>query len=323
MSLVAVACSALLAAQPARSATPGLAFAQIDRLLFQGATPSPAGSFAEDAERIASLVPLRPKVTSEGEVKAQVAGTMLVSGLLGLIPVAGSFLAAGAAQASNAAFQAKQQQQQQQNNAALQAFIRAGTLSRFAFYGSWTRDESAGHEIRIEKPDQHLTILLNPQTKTARTIGAQNDDTYVIETDSAVPPLLQSAPTTERLADLTLDGRALHGYRTTGTFSLAQSLGFCKHGTHAAVQVEYVAAIDDPQPQATAGPDAGLADGCAPVTTASYREPGKLVVYRATTIDAGAPEATGCMFERSDIRPIDERDAALFSIPPGYTQEHS
>jgi hypothetical protein len=323
MLAVVAALSTLAAARPAASqSSGGIAFDQIDRLLLEGATPPPPGSFRDDAARIAALQPLRPKFTTESEAKALTATMMLSSGLLGMIPIAGSFLGMAASKAMNAAYEAGRRKQSEENHAALMAFIATGTLSRFAFYHSWARVARAGTETRIEKADQGLTILLDDETHTARSFGAHGDTTYVIDTEQQVVPVLDAPPEVTRLPDLVIDGRAAHGYRSTANFTLPQQVGWCKHGPHRAVVTEYVLPVVDPEPAGTPPPDGGVSGICAPNGTASIQEPGKLVVYRATELDSGSPEAFASMLERSNVRELTEGDAPFFSIPPGFTEAH-
>ena len=322
LAVFAVLC-ALGASQPAASQSPGgIAFDQVDRLLLEGATPPPPGSFHDDAARIAAQQPLHPKVTTQSELKAQSATTMVTSGLLGMIPIVGSFIAMAAAKAMTAASESEQRTRNEANHAELMAFISTGTLSRFAFYRSWARLARAGSETRIEKPDQGLTILLNDETHTARTFGGAGDTTYVIDTQQQIAPVLDAPPQVTRLPDLVIDGRAAHGYRSTANFTLPQQVGWCKHGPHRAVVTEYVLPVADPEPAGTPPPDGGVSGICAPNGTASIQEPGKLVVYRAAELDSGSPEAFASVLERSNLRELSERDASLFSIPPGYTEDH-
>jgi hypothetical protein len=323
MLAVFAALCTLGAAEPVASQNSGgIAFDQIDRLRLEGATPPPPGSFHDDAARIAAQQPLHPKVATESELKAQSATAMISSGLLGMIPIAGSFLAMAASKAMNAAYESEQRKRNEENHAELMAFLATGTLSRFAFYHSWARLARAGSETRIEKPDQGVTILLNDETHTARSFGAHGDTTYVIDTQEQVVPVLDAPPEVTRLSDLVIDGRAAHGYRSTANFTLPQQVGWCKHGSHRAVVTEYVVPVADPEPAGTPPPDGGVSGICAPNGTASLHEPGKLVVYRAAELDSGSPEAFASVLERSNVRELTEADAPLFSIPHGYTEGH-
>jgi hypothetical protein len=323
MLAVFAALAALAAACPAASQSPaGIAFDQIDRVLLEGATPPPPGSFADDAARIASEQPLHPKITTEGELKAQTTTMMVTSSLLGMIPIAGSFIAMAASRAMSGASEAEQRKRNEENHAALMAFIATGTLSRFAFYHSWARVARAGAETRIEKPDQGVTILLNDETRMARSFGAHGDTTYVIDTQEQIAPVLDAPPQVTRLPDIVIDGRAAHGYRSTANFTLPQQVGWCKHGPHRAIVTEYVLRLADLESAGTPPADGGVSSICAPNGTASIQEPGKLVVYRATELDSGSPEAFASVLERSNLRELTEGDASLFSIPPGYTEDH-
>ncbi len=299
---------------------PSIAFDQIDRVLLNGETPPPIDTFANDAAAIASLPPLSAKPLSSPV--GQTASTMLVSSVLGFIPFVGGFLGAAAAHAANAAQQAQRDREVAEDHAAVQRFISAGRLSQFAFYNGWMRVEHPGKDVTIVKPAEGFTTTLDLARKTAYTVNmkesAEND---VVEDNEAVPPVLHGDAQTVPLPPAIIAGAHARGYRTTGAIDLQQSLGWCSVGAHKVTQIEYVVDVADPQPPYTADAARNLADGCNPASTASYREPGKLVLYRATTIDGDSPNGTTLMFERGNIRTLTAANASLFSTPADFTQE--
>ena len=147
--------------------------------------------------------------------------------------------------------------------------------------------------------------------------------TEVIEVDDAVieVPVLVGEPLTERLPDATIAGVQAHGYRTKATIELKNALGWCRAGRHAVTQVEYVADVPDPQPPIGVSVAQSLGDGCAPTSTASYREPGHLVLYRATSTDPDTHKVITLMFERGNVRSLDSNSMSLFSVPADFTKE--
>ncbi|MBV9103955.1 MAG: hypothetical protein JO060_10205 [Candidatus Eremiobacteraeota bacterium] len=326
-AVCAVAAPAVTTGTSSASLPPAIAFDQIDRILIQGATPPPVGSFAADADTIASLPPLDANVKKiEGAQKAAMSaasGSLLVSGVLGMIPFVGGFLGAAAAHAANAAAQANLQQQIQANNAAVMHFVNAGKLSRFAFYHGWSRAERAGKDVTIVSPDGRFTTVLDVATKTARTSDATAaDQTYVVSTEgNAAAPALDGPASIQSLPEAKIDGMRARGYRTTGTLVLPHAVVWCAAGRHPVTQTEYVVDQRDVQPAADISPAQQLSDGCSPNSTASYREPGRLVVYRATSVDPGTPLAVSIMFERDNIRHLDATSMPLLSIPSDYTKE--
>jgi hypothetical protein len=324
LALALGASSQSLNAQPyPHQDPPALAFDQIDRILLKGEAPPPINSFAADAVNIASLPSLTTNVPtiSAGKAAARGAGNMLMSSALSMIPIAGPFIAGAASQGMNAALQAADRKNWEEYNSRVWRVVTAGALTHFAFYRGWSRSESR-NEITIVKPDEKITLLLDSVKRTYREIGG-HDDPDVIEVDATVmaPPTLVEEPVTERLPDVTISGVTAHGYRTRATIALTHIAGWCAAGRHEVVQVEYVTDLLDPQPPADKSAVESLGDGCTPSTTASYREPGRLVLYRATTADPGKPYGATWLFERDNLRKLEERDAARFSVPPDFTKE--
>ena len=301
---------------------PGIAFDQIDRVLLHGEAPPSVDSFNADAAVIASLPPLKAKAPTIVGGIARTAGTMLMSSALSFIPIAGPLIAGAASRTLNAVQQAEQQHETEQHNAAVAHFISAGTISHFAFYRGWIRREQRW-ELTIVKPDQGLTAVANLTDKTFRVMDEHNGpETIVIDTTEGLPgPALVGEAVTERLPDATIGGLRSRGYRTTATVELKNAMSWCAPGRHRVIQVEYVTDLPDPQSVVTTGAARALSDGCEPSTTASYREPGHLVLYRATSIDPDSPKGISLMFERGNVQRLDENSASLFSIPEGFKKE--
>jgi hypothetical protein len=301
---------------------PAIAFDQIDRILLHGESPPAADSFSADAAVIAALPPLTFKGQTRGGEVAKSATTMLVSSALGMVPIAGPLLSAGASRGMNVAMQAEQQHEIEKHNAELAHFISAGTLAHFAFYHRWIRSERRG-ELTIVKPDQGLTLLANLSAKTVRVINQNSGtETIVIDTTESLPkPTIIGEASTERLPDAVIGGVRARAYRTTATIELKNAMSWCSPGRHQAVQVEYVTDLPDPQAVEATAMARALADGCEPASTASYREPGHLILYRANSIDPNTPKGITLMFERGNVRRLDESSMTLFSVPADFKKE--
>jgi hypothetical protein len=319
-------CIAIVTATTAqRQSSPGIsaiAFDQIDRILLHGENPPPIDSFAADAAVIATLSPLTARTHSTGGAVAKTATSMLVSSALGMVPLAGPFLSGGASRAMNAAQQAEQQHETEKHNAEVAHFISAGTLSYFAFYRGWIRSEQRG-ELTIIKPEQGLTTFANLSAKTFRMIEQHSGtEIIVIDTTEGLPlPALLGEALIQQLPDAVMAGLHARGYRTTATIELKNAMSWCSPGRHQATQVEYVVDLPDPQGVEPTPMARALADGCEPSSTASYREPGHLVVYRASSIDLNMPKGITLMFERGNLRKLDESSVSLFSVPADFKKE--
>jgi hypothetical protein len=247
---------------------------------------------------------------------------MLVSGALSYIPIAGPFIAEGSSRAINAGEQAAEKRESEKHSAAVVHFVNAGALSSFAFYHGWLRCEREGRELTIVKPEEGITAVLNLTDKTVRIIDAQTSpETIVVDTAEELPPTLVGEPVTERLPDRIVAGLPARGYLTTATLELKQAMTWCAPGRHAVKQVEYVTDLPDPQPDQHAPAALTLAEGCRPISTASYREPTRLVLFRATSIDPGTTKGVSLVFERANVQALDEHSVSLFSIPADFTKE--
>jgi hypothetical protein len=306
-------------AQPEKR--PAIAFDQIDRVFLHGASPAPIDSFAADAEVIAALKPLKANAKSKVKAVAKTAASMLIATAVNSIPFAGPMVGTATSRATNTLEQAAERRENERHQAEVAHFISAGTLSRFAFYQEWLRSEHRG-EITIVKPDESLTAVLDVANKTAQLIDMRTaPETIEIDTQDAPPTALVGEPLIERLPDATLGGLPARGYRITATIELKQAMLWCGPGRHTVTQVEYVTDLPDPQRIENVPAARTLADGCQPASTESYREPGRLVLYRATSIDADTPKGVALMFERGNVHPLSQRDLSLFSVPADFTKE--
>ncbi len=322
LALQFAAAQEMVVTRPDAQQKPGIAFDQIDRVLLHGETPPPVDSFTTDAAVIAALPPLKENAQSAGGTVAKTAGTMLASTALSFVPIAGPLIAGAGSRALNAVQQAEQQHEIEKQNAAGAHFISAGTMSHFAFYRGWIRSEQRG-TLTILKPDQSLTVIANLAKKTMRVIDERtNAETIVIDTTEELPQLsVVGEIVTDRLPDVTVSGLRTRGYRTTATINLKNAMSWCPPGNHRVVQVEYVTDLPDPESEVAIEASRAFPDGCEPSTTASHREPGRLVLYRATSIDPDTPRGVTLMFERGNLHTLDENSVSLFSAPADFKKE--
>jgi hypothetical protein len=322
LALQSAVAQGIVVPRPDGQEQPRIAFDQIDRVLLHGEASPAVDSFTTDAPVIASLPPLETKTQSRGGAVAKSAGTTLVSSALSFVPMAGPFIAAAGSRALNTVRQAEQQHETEKQNAAIAHFISAGTISYFAFYRGWIRSERRS-ELTIVKPDQGPTIVANLRNKTMQVIDERtNPETIEIDTTEGLqPPALIGEIVTERLPDATISGQHARGYRTAATINLKNAISWCAPGNHRVVQVEYLSDLPDPQSEVTVEAARALADGCAPSTTASYREHDRLVLYRATSIDPDTPTGVTLMFERGNLHTLDGSSVSLFSAPADFKKE--
>jgi len=310
--------AAAAAATAEGGAAPRIAYDQVSRLMI-GATPPPPDSFAADAARIAALPPL-------SSVKMPTApGAPAALGLLSALPVVGG-IAGAANQASQIAYATAAEAASKRMAALGREAAAAGMMQHAWFYDGWTRVDDGAASGLIVKPDQGLRIALDLVKKTYRQMRiapqpASTGETYVVSTDDAVTVLESAA--TESLGPATIAGWPARGYRMTATFTLSQATGYCMSGRHEFSEVEYVA--DLPDPESKLGPALPalqvVGEACQPKTLGSHREPGKLVLFRSTAITRGIGGDFVGVLERGNIRALSPGDAAIFSVPPTFTEE--
>jgi len=311
--------AAVTAATAQAGPPPAIGYDQVLRWMV-GATPPPPDSFAADAARIAAL----PPTSSVNMPTAPGASTAL--GVLSMVPLVGGF-AAAANQAGQLAYAAAAGAASKKMAALNRETATAGTMLHVWFYGGWTRVDNGASGL-ILKPDEGLRIALDLAKKTYRQARADphpvaSGETYVVSADDVAATVL-SSPATESLGSATIAGWPTRGYRTTATFTLPQTSGFCASGRHELTEVEYVADLPDPEaklaPALTASEIIG--EACHPKTPGSHREPGKLALFRSTAVTRGIAGDFVSVVERGNVRALNAADAAIFSVPPSFIEEH-
>lgn len=316
-----IACAVASAVICAPSPLPHVdtAYDIVARVIVSG-TPPPPDSFAADADRIAKLPPYH--FNSGPTAPSMAAG--LLTGLISAIPGVGSFLAMGASIATGQAFNAAQKRAQEENTAESRAFMSAGRISQIAYYRGWRR-VTTGPYVMITKPDQGLTIVLD---STKHTYTSQRVDpdipTYTVDATPAPVSDIVGTPAFATLPAATIEHQRVRGYHLSGVLQATQTVGWCNAGSHDVDIVEYVADLPDPDNAPAKAPDPAsvLASACQPSTTASAFEPGKLVMYRSFSMRPSVAGDITIVTELGNLRTTTERDAALFSPPSDFTEEH-
>lgn len=303
------------AAEPAQESADFLAYDEIGRVHIKPPAPSP-DSFATDAARIASL-PAMPNS------KAVFAAFEAIHAL-GMTPIT-AFAVAPAAVAANVALKANQAQITEYS----QELLNAGIMTHVWVHRDWTRIEiPALRSAAITRPDLGAAYFLDLAKHTYRETrtavpASQNEETYVVSAADDVKITFDKSPVHTPLGVMTLGSFAARGFRTDATFTLSALIGWCSGGRHVLSEVEYVTDLADPQ--ASAGPplegSKWVREACMPTSAASYREPGRLVLFRSTAFTG---EMAGADFvnvlERGNLRTSDRTDVSVFTVPANFTK---
>ena len=321
--IIAAACTSLCTApRPAAALDtvpkPGLAYEEIARVIPPGATPPPIGSFQDDAAAAAAAPPVVIPKDSElrlGTIKA----AAMIPGIAGFV------LSKAAEFTELARWRADQQRQKDEYEAALAARQKTGVLVKYAYLGAWKRIDFTALFAMIAKPDQGVTMTIDGDKKTYHTAQtAAGVETYTVQSGRAtvITPAIVSGPTVEDLPAVQSAGVVSKGYRTSGSIDVAMSTFLCTAGRHDVVETEYVADVADPQYDAQTDftNTKPLVGACGLSGAVSHHQPGRLVVYRATTVDPGTPGAFTIVVERGNVRMLDEKDTAMFQPPAGFTE---
>lgn len=303
------------AAEPAQEPADFLAYDEIGRVHIKPPGPSP-DSFAADAARIASL-PVLPNS------KAVYAAFEAIHAL-GMTPVT-AFAVAPAAVAANAALKANQAQVTEYS----QELLNAGIMIHVWVHRDWTRIEMpASRSAAITRPDLGMAYYLDLTKHTYRETrtaipASQNEETYVVSAADDVKITFDKPPVHTPLGVKTLGSLDARGYRTDATFTLSALIGWCSSGRHVVSELEYVTDLADPQTSAGSSLEGSkwVREVCMPTNAASYREPGRLVLFRS---NAFTGEIAGADFvnvlERGNLRTADRTDVSLFKVPANFTK---
>jgi hypothetical protein len=307
---------------PAPAATPlDIAFDQIDRTLGGAATPPPPTAFNDEVQAA------KDAANDQG-ISLTPQGANLGQQAIDMIPVVGSIF-----QMSQAHKQQEQMKKQQQEMMDKLAGNKPPVLTRYAFYNGWSRVETV-NSIIITKPDQHLTIFIDPKAKTYRTYDMTGATQQTVEASStAAPQAAGSGSATSMIsmnqADQTSIGdQPVTGYSQEAIVTLSGSTGSCHDGTFRAKQLEYFAAQSEPLPQGKEDPIDTLAlpDGCSATiarqTTGTPAPQGQMYVYKLITVvrDLNAvtqTPANGMMFDPTSMMQSAQQQQSG-GHPPNY-----
>jgi hypothetical protein len=307
------------AAPAAQTAAPlAIEFDQVDRTIAGSATPPPLDSFASD-EQLAlteqsstGINPSRPGV-----------GDMAVS----MIPVVGTIFEMNQAKKQEAA--AKLQQQIMMDR----MMGNKTVLTRYAFYNGWTRVETA-NSIVITKPDQHLTIFIDPQAKTYRTYDTLGTGASAAPAVAATLAPSGTAQATSLYSNTTVDPRSMNGIDVSGfsaevMLTLTGSTGACQDGTYRAKELLYYSAASEPpinEPPPMPLEDLAMPAGCSAAitqqSTGSDAPPGVMYVYRLFTVvrdpNAAANSSPGSLDPAEMMKQFGTGGPAGSQLPPNY-----
>jgi hypothetical protein len=316
-----------------------IAFDQVDRTLRGSATPPPLRDFAYEVQWA------EDEQNSNGmpSYKPPSVGEMVESS----IPFVG-----------NAAIKKEQAEAQRESDEMMDqtSGIPPAVLTRYAFYNGWTRVETA-NSIIIRKPDQHLTIFIDPKTKTYRIFHSSSamqstQSSSDGETSSGGSADAKSIISMGAAAGETVDGQQLAGYSTEAIVTLSNSQGSCHDGTFRAKQLVYFAQMPEPLrlPKEKPIDTLALPEGCSAViqreTSGAPAPAGPMYVYKLITVirdpnsavnqgsSNAMPDMSAVMggshqtpanymklSQRGNIRTLTAADESLFEVPAGYTQD--
>ncbi|MBV9717765.1 MAG: hypothetical protein JOZ77_00435 [Candidatus Eremiobacteraeota bacterium] len=285
-----------------------LQYEEISRFLIGAATPPPPGVFQDD----------RAAIVAAANAPAPNAG------IFGNI--------AGVGQAMRAA-----------------RSIQAGFLSRYTYYNNWVRtDDIVNQTAIIVKCNLHQYIQLDLAHHTYR-ISSSVPATQAMSgpMSHAQTPIsgatepgtmdLTIGATRENLGPKTIEEIPTHGDSSNLTMAMTNATGSCKNSNFSMNVIEYISSILVPRAYCplprTGGPISAQeyvtrGSGCVPRMHGSgvgaLNNGDRLAMYRLMSMGAGATDGRSfkSLVEAGNVRWLDRPEAeALFSIPPGFTQQ--
>jgi len=300
----------------------GLQYDEIGRMVLAPATAPPPGSFADAYQKILADAP------SAGASTPAPRRGGLFGGLMSSI--------------TNASAQAEEAGNQ------MQRAINDGTLTRLAYYNGWVRtDNVVAKTAVIDKCAQHQAIQLDLARKTYKIVDTTGGAAPCVTTPvpmgqrrvNEAPGTVDLTVTSKsvNLGAKTLQGIPTHGSTDTTQMAMTNATGSCSNGSFGAENERYVSNITVPRRmcplpsgRGTATPvDMVVQGGCKPTMHGSasgmywMNSNGKLEMYNRMTMLSG--ESSGqfqSVTQRGNVVWLTKPQAdALFSIPPGFTQE--
>lgn len=302
----------VLGAPMAHPTPAALQYEQIVRMVLAPATPAPPGSFEPDRAAI----------------------------------MAGS---ANQAPQHHGLFGGVQNAYQNAMNA--ERMIQSGTLERYTYYHNWVRtDDVVQQTATIVKCDQHQYISLDLAHHTYRITSTLPSPEPAPQPGMPRQPSggssqpgtadLTLTATHANLGPRTIENESTQGDSSTLSIVMANATGSCRNGSFSTQIVEYVSGVGIPRaycplprvsqmPAATQGYASG---GCRPrihgsatgMAAMGSGQGDRLAMYR--TMSVGSAASGGQTFttltESGNVRWLGDAEAqALFSIPPGFTQQ--
>jgi hypothetical protein len=286
-----------------------LQYEEISRFLIGTATPPPPGSFQDD----------RAAIIAAASAPAPNAG------IFGNI--------AGVNQAMRAA-----------------RSMQAGFLSRYTYYNNWVRtDDIVNQTAIIVKCNLHQYIELDLAKHTYRISSSAPAAHAMPGPMSHAPQTATSSGSEPGAMDLTVGGTRdnlgpktieaipTHGDSSNLTMATTNATGSCKNSSFSMNIIEYISSILVPRPYCPL-PRTGTpmspqeyvtrGTGCVPRMHGSalgaVNNSDRLAMYRLMSLGAGETEGRNfkSLVEAGSVRWLSRADAeALFSIPPGFTQQ--
>jgi len=239
------------------------------------------------------------------------------------------------------------------NPAEMMQRLTMGTLTRYTYYKGWIRtDDPVSQTAVIEKCQEHQYINLNLAKKTYSIENTQPPCKSTMPAMGSHGGSGNAAPgtvdmtvkaTATNLGALTIDGIGTTGTDNAFEMSMTNATGSCQNMNMSMKMTQYVSSVGVPRPYCplprTMGGPVGMISqgGCQPRMHAQVQGMGmfgggngKLVMWslmQMGSMNNAAMSANmkggGMLTERGNVKWFSGADAdALFSIPPGFTQQN-
>lgn len=232
--------------------------------------------------------------------------------------------------------------------------LHTGTLTRYTYYNNWMRtDDVADATATITKCDLHQYISLDLGRRTYKITSTVPSPAPAPAPGAPGPPVVQNerpgtvditvTMTHTNLGPRTLENVATQGSSSAVTMSMTNATGSCSNASMSMQIVEYISGVGIPRPYCPLPTVSGAAPvspqqyitrgGCVPHFHGSISGlPGmtnsgdKLAMYRQMSVSGGQMTPNGQSFktvtEDGNVVWLSKEQAdALFSIPPGFTQQ--
>lgn len=234
--------------------------------------------------------------------------------------------------------------------------LHTGTLTRYTYYNNWVRtDDVVGATATIVKCDLHQYISLDLGRHTYKITSTVPSPEPQAAPGAPGPPVVQNSRpgtvdvtvtmTHTNLGPRTLENVPTQGSSSAVTLAMTNATGSCSNASTSMQMVEYISGIGIPRPYCPLPVVSGAAPsspqqyithgGCVPhfhgsisgmsgMMSTMGSSGDKLAMYRQMSM--GGAQANGQNFktvtEDGNVSWLSKSQAdALFSIPPGFTQQ--